>query len=346
MNGRTRPAIFLLLALGTTLLLACGSPTPTIEPPTATATVAAAVDSTPLPTTAPVATSATSPESRVDVALAQIQRLDGEILGTVNGQEITWEEYDLMLRQTLYTIERRSPVDWSDPAMKQRLAHLQNEVLRQTAERLLMRQLAADANITVDPEELATRVGEEKQQILSSGAYGSWEDFLRRYGLTDRTFEQVIRDSLILTDFIDIQEVETQSEHVRLAHIAVEDRAVAQEVYDKLAAGADWSEMVAEYSQDTETTDAGGELGWFSRESLLAELAEPAYQLEIGEFSQPIDTQYGYTIIKVLERAMREDDEATIRGRQQAALQALLEAEREKADIEYFVDFEAEAASP
>lgn len=343
MNGKAGLAFLLVLALGITLLPACGSPTPTVEPPTSTATAVEEVNSTAEPTASPPAAPTAVSQSRVDIALAQIQRLDGEILGTVNGEEITWEEYDLVLRQTLYTIERRSPVEWSDPAMKQRLVHLQNEVLRSTAERLLMRQFAASMNITVDEDELAARVQEEKQQILSSEAYGSWEDFLDRYGLTDHTFEQVIHDSLLLAAFTTAQQVDTQSEQVRIAHIVIQDLAVAQEVYDKLAAGADWFEMVAEYSQDEETANAGGELGWFSRGSLLAELAEPAYELEIGAFSQPIYTQYGYTIIKVLERAIREDDELTIRRRQQEALQALLQAERDKAEIEYFVDFEAEA---
>lgn len=344
MNSKTRLAILLVLALGIALLPACGSPTPTVEPPTSTATAVAGTDPTAAPTIPPGTLTAVPP-SRVDVALEQIQKMEGEILGTVNGEEITWDEYDLVLRQTLYTIERRSPVDWSDPAMKQRLAHLQNEVLRSTAERLLMRQLAAQRNITVDADELAARVQQEKEQILSSDAYGSWEEFLLRYGLTEYTFEQVIHDSLLLSEFVAAQQVETQSEHVRIAHIAVDDPALAQEAYDKLAAGTDWSEVVAEYSQDEETAEADGELGWFSRGSLLAELAEPAYALEIGAFSQPINTQYGYTIIKVLERAMREDDELAIRRRQQEALQAFLQAEREQAEIEYFVDFEAEAPS-
>lgn len=345
MNGRTGLAILLVLSLGIALLPACGSPTPTVEPPTNTAVDEAGIDSTAAPTAPPPPTGTAAPPSRVDVALAQIQQREGEILGTVNGQEITWEDYDLVLRQTLYSIERRSPVDWSDPAMKQRLVHLQNQVLRQTAERLLMRQVAARMNITVDADELDARVQEEKEQILSSGAYGSWEEFLRRYGLSEQTFEQVIHDSLLLSEFLAVQEVDTQSEHVKIAHIVIDDPEVAQEAYDKLAAGADWSQIAAEYSQDEETADDGGELGWFSRGSLLVELAEPAYELEIGAFSQPINTQYGYTIIKVLERAMREDDELTIRGRQQEALQALLQAERESADIQYFVDFEAEAPS-
>jgi parvulin-like peptidyl-prolyl isomerase len=337
MNGKDGLVILLLLTLGTTLLLACGTPTATVELPTATATTVEATAPT------PQATSTPTPPSRVDIALSLVQRLEGEVLGTVNGEDITWEEYDLVLHQTLYTIERQSPVDWSDPAMKQRLTHLQNEVLRQTADRLLLRQMASRMGIEVDAAELAARVQAEKQTALAGGAYGSWEEFLQRYGLTDQTFEQVIHDSLLFSALIVNQQVETQSEHVHMAHLVVDDPEVAQEAYQKLVDGADWSETVAEYSQDTETSSTGGDLGWFSRTALVAELAGPAFELEVGAFSAPIDTEHGHTIIKVLERAIRDDDELTIRRRQQEALQAFLEAERANATIEYLVDFEAEA---
>ena len=337
MKAKHVPVILLLSILASTYLGACGEPTSTVEPPTATMTPVTEIVSTPAPTATP------SAPSRVDIALGLVQRLEGEILGTVNGAEITWDEYDILLRQTLYTIERRSPVDWSDPAMKQRLMHLQNEVLRQTADRLLMRQMAARMGIEVDAEELATRVQAEKEQALAGGAYPSWEDFLQRFGLTDDTFEQVIHDSLLLSALMAEQQVETQSEHVHLAHIVADDPAIAQEAYEKLVAGADWSEVAAEYSQDTETAAADGDLGWFSRGSLVAGLAEPAYSLEIGAFSTPLASEHGHTIIKVLERALRDDDELTIRRRQQEALQALLESERASASIEYWVDFEAEA---
>ena len=62
--------------------------------------------------------------------------------------------------------------------------------------------------------------------------------------------------------------------------------------------------------------------------------------LEPGQFSNPIPTPYGYTVLTVLEREMREADASVLAQRRQAALLAVLEAERAGAEIEILVDFD------
>lgn len=331
--------VILLVGLVAILVTGCGSEaTDTPQPPTAT------VEPTAEQAAQPAATAKQSPageSSKVDVALANIQRLEGVVLATVNGTEITWDDYELVLRQALYSIDRQSGVDWNDPAMLQRLGHLQNEVLKQAVDRKLLEQMAAEQGIAVDPAAVQAEVDREKSQIGQSNLYDDWDAFLQDNGLTEETFEQVIRDTLLLRQFMAAQEVDQQEEQVHIAHIVVSDESTAQEIAAKLQAGEDFAELAAEYSEDDETKDDGGDLGWFSKSKMRTELADPAFSLPPGQFSDMIATQFGYTFILVVEREPRQADSNIIARRQQEALMALLDEFRARAAIEYLVDFDS-----
>ena len=329
-----RLAIPLLLILVATLVMGCGStPTPTPEPPTAT----------PEPTsTQPAAPLATEQPSRTELALQHVKRLEGETLATVNGEEITWEEYEPALRQALMMLSRQYEIDWEDAAMQQRLAQMQNEVLRQVVDRALLRKIAAAQGVTVDDAMLNAQIEQEKASILNSGQYADWETFLQKNGLTEASFVQVLYDTLLYSNLLEAQEVDTEGEQVRMAHIVVADEALANEVMDKLQAGEDFAALAAEYSLDDQTKDSGGDLGWFTQEMMAPELGQIAFSLEVGQFDGPISTQHGFAIIKVLERGMQELDSRALRQRQQDVIMLILETERANAVIEYLVDFTAE----
>ena len=78
------------------------------------------------------------------------------------------------------------------------------------------------------------------------------------------------------------------------------------EIYQKLKDGAKWEEMVAMYSEDPGTSKKGGELPMFgsgTTQRMVPEFEEVAFALQVdGEFSSPLKTNYGYHIIKRLER--------------------------------------------
>jgi peptidyl-prolyl cis-trans isomerase SurA len=78
------------------------------------------------------------------------------------------------------------------------------------------------------------------------------------------------------------------------------------EIYQKLKDGAKWEEMVAMYSDDPGTSKKGGELPMFgsgTTQRMVPEFEEVAFALQVdGEFSSPLKTNYGYHIIKRLER--------------------------------------------
>jgi foldase protein PrsA len=338
MNTRQLFSVSCLLVVVAVLALGCAlGPTRTPGP-------AAAQPSSPPQAGDPVPTAATPSAtatrvSSVDLASNYIQRLPGATLARVNGQEITWDDYEPILREALQVIDNQSPVNWADGAMQQRLKQVQETVLEQAISRVLMRQMAAKQGVQVPEADLEAAVEKEKSLLLSSGQYADWDAFLKDYWLTDRTFRQTISDKLLMDRLLSLQTVETQVPQVHIRHILLSDNAKAQEAVDKLKAGGDYVQLAGEYSEDTQTKDNGGDLGWFTDGGMIPEIWDAVVNLQDGQFSDVVEARGYYFVIQVVERGMRDVEPAVLRQRQQEAMQTQLAAERAASQIEYLVDF-------
>jgi foldase protein PrsA len=331
-----RLALFLII-IGS-FLANCGAsptatpvPTDTPEPsPPPSATISSPSDSQ---------SSGLSLPDRVEAALAHVQRLEGTTLATVEGEEITWEDYEPTLRQALIVLNRQHDINWEDSAMQERLKGVQNDVLKQTVDRFVLRRMAVERGLSVSQEKLNAQIEYETTNILNSGQYSDWDDFLERNGLTQESFEGVIHDTLLFNLLVSNMEVDSEGEQIHIAHIVVNDEPTIQEVFDKLKAGESFSALAAQYSIDEQTKDNGGDLGWFTQEIMAPAIGQAAFSTEPGQFSSPVPTEHGYSIIMVLERATKELEPQLLKKRQQEAMMVQLEQAKAEAVIEYLVDF-------
>jgi parvulin-like peptidyl-prolyl isomerase len=90
---------------------------------------------------------------------------------------------------------------------------------------------------------------------------------------------------------------------VRAAHILLPTREEADAARVRVTEGGeDFATVARELSTDEATAANGGELGWFTREEMAAPFAEAAFSLEPGAISEPVETEFGWHVIKVLER--------------------------------------------
>ena len=73
-------------------------------------------------------------------------------------------------------------------------------------------------------------------------------------------------------------------------------------IYNVLKNGADFAELAKTTSDDKRSAAQGGEMAWFSSGRMIPEFADAAFALKnVGDYSQPIETPYGYHIIKKLD---------------------------------------------
>jgi peptidyl-prolyl cis-trans isomerase D len=87
----------------------------------------------------------------------------------------------------------------------------------------------------------------------------------------------------------------------KAAHILINDDAQAQdtlkEIQGKLAQGEPFAELAKEYSQDPGSAEQGGDLGLVSPGDMVEAFDEALFNMEEGQISEPVKTQFGYHII-------------------------------------------------
>lgn len=132
-------------------------------------------------------------------------------------------------------------------------------------------------------------------------------------------------------------------EEVRARHILVADEAKALDLIKQINAGAKFEDLAKANSMDPGSKENGGDLGYFTKDSMVPEFANVAYALSKGQISQtPVKTQFGYHIIKVEDRRPRtpptfaEARPQLLAQAQQEKLQAAITALREAGRIERF----------
>ncbi len=96
---------------------------------------------------------------------------------------------------------------------------------------------------------------------------------------------------------------------VRASHILInqfgtegKNREEADKIYARLVAGEDFAKLAKEYSKDPGSASKGGDLGYFSKGMMVKPFEDAAFNGKVGEILKPIKSDFGYHIIKVVDR--------------------------------------------
>ncbi|HWI64516.1 MAG TPA: peptidylprolyl isomerase [Symbiobacteriaceae bacterium] len=202
----------------------------------------------------------------------------------------------------------------------------QQQVLDQMVQDRLVRDAASQAGVAVTDEqveaELARFFGALDRQYQSRDEVNKK---LEELGLTNDQIAAFLKEYLVGQGMVAKKKAEVavadeelhayyeqnkdtlynyREDVVRAAHVLVplDQEAKAQEIAAKVKAGGDFVQLAKLYSVDPDTAALGGDLGYFTRSSMVKEFADAAFGIDPGRTSDPVRTEFGWHIILVRDK--------------------------------------------
>ena len=88
---------------------------------------------------------------------------------------------------------------------------------------------------------------------------------------------------------------------VRAAHILVKDESEAKELKSRIEKGEKFETLAEKYSL-CPSGQRGGDLGYFQKHQMVKPFEDAAFKAEVGEVTDPVQTQFGWHLIKVYDK--------------------------------------------
>lgn len=234
-------------------------------------------------------------------------------IAVVGDREIAKADYDRLVAQAERTYEAREQE--FPQAGTPEFAQLRNAIVRSLVEQTEFEIAAEELGVEVADEDVEERLDELKEQFFE-GNDEQYEAELEKQGLTDeqvredvrsrllseRIFEEVTKDVEVTDEEIQAYYDENQAQFETPAsrevrHILVNQKARADDLYRQLRGGADFAALAKRFSQDPASKDDGGRFT-AQQGATVPEFDETAFELETGELSRPVKTQFGWHIIE------------------------------------------------
>jgi peptidyl-prolyl cis-trans isomerase C len=292
------------------------------------------------------------------------------MIANVNGTAISTEDVEQEVKAILSQYQQQIPPE----QLKTMLPEIKKQAVESIINRYLLYEEVERQNIDVD----ADRVEEEIQKI--AGQFPSQEAFEEQLGnhgisldVMERDLGQQFRVDTLIRNYVDTKNIKVTNEEVvnfyesnpdsfqspeqvRASHILLKvDSGESQEVKSqkrlemagiigRIEKGADFAEMAQTHS-DCPSKQKGGDLGLFGRGQMVKPFEEAAFKLAAGEVSDIVETEFGYHVIKLVEKnEARKEEFETVKDqivnhliaiKEQGEFQELIKGLRKEATIEY-----------
>ncbi|MFV2033993.1 MAG: peptidylprolyl isomerase [Halocynthiibacter sp.] len=198
------------------------------------------------------------------------------VVATVNGSEITLGHMIITRGQLPQQYQGLPNSVLFDGILEQLI---QQSVLAQS----LGDELPADARLMIDNETRAILAGRALDQVIAAA-------------LTDEAVQAAYTARY--------EGAEPVTEY-NASHILVETEEAAIEIRQQLTDGADFAELAREKSTGPSGPN-GGNLGWFSAGMMVKPFEDAVVTLEVGQVSDPVETQFGWHVITLLETRLQD----------------------------------------
>lgn len=294
-----------------------------------------------------------------------------DVIAWVGSAYITQSEYDFdKMRQRKMLEQSKLPDEQKEMA----LVDFDRKVFDSLVERLLVLQAGEEAGLRVPDYEMDLFMDNFIQQNEGINSVEELDEALKRYGSNLESFKRESRQGLMMEKVrknLIYPRIKITDEEVREAYMSHQDsflipaqvrleeiffaanqfnraqvRQHAMEVIAELRTGERSFSDTARLISGSPSADQGGDLGMITLDDLSGSLREVVEGLEEGEVSDPVETDSGYQVIKVVEKnaatfkPLLEVEEiirdTLFQERQIAEQQAFLDELREKAYIKIY----------
>jgi peptidyl-prolyl cis-trans isomerase C len=244
------------------------------------------------------------------------------VVAEAKGLKITAAEVIQTMRDNLGTR--------TDQLKKMDAGQLKNIVERgatQIVERKLLLAAAAAAKTVVPPEEFDKAM---QSEYARAGGEQAFLDAVKKADISIDHIKTSIRETLVINKYLEgiagsgatvteedlrkAYEQETAGDKTAsVRHILLltqgkteqekaEARKKIEDILAKAKAGADFAELAKQYSEDPGSKENGGLYSDFPRGQMVKPFEDAAFSVPVGELSGVVETNYGYHIIKVIDR--------------------------------------------
>jgi len=180
----------------------------------------------------------------------------------------------------------------------------------------------------LDKQPEALQMIEVTTQNILRSAFA--QDFVKNHPISEETLKQ---------EYENQKKSLTGQKEYNVAHILVESEKEALAIVSALKNKGEFGKLAAEKSKDQGSKARGGELGWTTPAAFVPPFSEVLIKLQKGQTSAPVQTSFGWHVIKLLDirdleippyDKVKTDLEKHM---QQKALQAVVKALRDKAQV-------------
>ena len=221
----------------------------------------------------------------------------------------------------------------------------QQAYLTQLIRRAVLEPRADELGVEVTDEEVEERIDGIRDDFGSPSAF---EEALKEQGLDLEQLTQLVGDNILedklreeITGDIGATDAEVEAYYeeniadytrTRSSHILVEDFETAKALVRQLEQAPEkqlprlFEQLAREQSTDKQSAREGGDLGFTAAGELVGPYENAAANLEIGEVSDPVRSQFGYHVIRVTDREITPLADASL-----AIAEQLSEGAREEA---------------
>ena len=237
-----------------------------------------------------------------------------KIVATVGDDKITEAELSDALRSRLQG--QQVPPE----AMKE----IRGMILDSIIDGRLVKQFLAAKKITADAKDIDGALAAIKKQVAEAGV--DFAQALKAEGLTEEALRGQIGDQMAFKKYAESQindqklqqhfaahKQEFDGTQVKASHVLIklEEASTPQQhkaasekialIRQEIVGGLDFAAAAKKYSACPSSAQ-GGDLGFFARHGQMVEpFAAAPFALPVGEVSQPVETDFGYHLIKVTE---------------------------------------------